>query len=98
MRRLGAKRVVFDSLTTLGLGVASERRFKELVYAISKHMRSLGVSVFMTSESQQLLGSAQLSSMGVSFAADNLIQLRYVELDGRYPRLRVSLPKPPSRF
>ena len=39
------------------LGVPSERRFKELVYAISKHMRSLGASLLMTSESQQLLGA-----------------------------------------
>jgi circadian clock protein KaiC len=86
VKQLGAKRVVFDSLTTLGLGVPSERRFKELVYAISKHMRSMNVSVLMTSESQQMLGAAQLSSMGVSFAADNLIQLRYVEIDGRLDR------------
>ncbi|HEY2745525.1 MAG TPA: ATPase domain-containing protein [Polyangia bacterium] len=86
VRRLGAKRVVFDSLTTMALGVPSERRFKELVYAIAKHMRGLGASVLMTNESHQLLGSPQISSMGVSFAADNLIQLRYVEIDGRLDR------------
>jgi circadian clock protein KaiC len=86
VRALGAQRVVFDSLTTMALGVPSERRFKELVYSISKHMRALGASVLMTSESHQLLGSPQMSSMGVSFAADNLIQLRYVEIDGRLDR------------
>jgi circadian clock protein KaiC len=33
-----------------------------------------------------LLGSAQLSGHGISFAADNVIQLKYVELDGRLER------------
>ncbi|MDB4971141.1 MAG: putative circadian clock protein KaiC [Myxococcales bacterium] len=86
VERMGAGRVVFDSLTTIGLGVPSERRFKELVYAISKHMRSLDASLLMTVESEQLLGQANLSGLGVSFVADNLIQLRYVELEGRLDR------------
>ncbi|HEY1587059.1 MAG TPA: ATPase domain-containing protein, partial [Polyangia bacterium] len=80
VRRTGARRVVFDSLTTMALGVPSERRFKELVYAISKHMRGLGASLLMTSETQQVYGRS------VSFAADNLIQLRYIEREGRLDR------------
>jgi circadian clock protein KaiC len=82
----GAKRVVFDSLTTIGLGIPSERRFKELVYAIAKHMRSLEATLVMTIESEQLLGQTNLSGLGVSFVADNLIQLRYVEIEGRLDR------------
>jgi len=82
----GARRVVFDSLTTMALGVPSDRRFKELVYSIAKYMRSGGVSLLMTMEAEQLLGAANLSGLGVSFLADNLIQLRYLELDGRLDR------------
>ena len=40
-------------------------------------------SLLMTVESEQLLGTARLSGQGVSFLVDNLIQLRYVEVDGR---------------
>jgi len=83
---LGAKRAVFDSLTTMALGVPSERRYKEMVYAIAKHMRAEGVTLVMTVESEQLLGAAQVSGHGVSFIADNLVQLRYVELEGRLER------------
>ena len=36
----------------------------------------------MNMEVADLLGSAQLSGHGVSFAADNVIQLKYVEIDG----------------
>jgi len=83
---LGAKRVVVDSLTSLELGVSFPRRFKELVYALTKHLRTLGVTSVLNMEITELLGSAQLSGHGVSFAADNLVQLRYVELDGRLDR------------
>src|SRR4029077_6161101 len=67
-------------------GVPSQRRFKELVYAMTKHFRAAGVTINMNMEISDLLGSAQLSGHGVSFAADNVIQLKYVEVDGRLER------------
>jgi circadian clock protein KaiC len=86
VERLGARRAVLDSLTSMALGVPSERRFKELVYAITKHFRVAGVTLNMNMEIADLLGSAQLSGHGVSFAADNVIQLKYVEVDGSLER------------
>lgn len=86
VERLGAARAVFDSLTAMALGVPSERRFKELVYAVGKYMHLGGVTFLMTMESQQLLGAEEISGHGISFSADNLIQLRYVEIDGRLER------------
>jgi len=82
VERVGARRVVLDSLTSMALGVPSERRFKELVYAMTKHFRAAGVTFNMNMEVPDLLGSAQLSGYGVSFAADNVIQLKYVEVEG----------------
>jgi circadian clock protein KaiC len=40
----------------------------------------------MNMEIPDLLGSAQLSGHGISFAADNVIQLKYVEVNGRLER------------
>src|SRR4029077_3783197 len=60
--------------------------FKELVYAITKHFRTLGVTLVMNMEVADLLGSAHLSGHGISFATDNAIQLKYVELDGHRER------------
>lgn len=84
--RVQAKRAVLDSLTSLSLGVVTDRRFKELVYALGKHFRYQGVTLLTTMEISELLGAAQLSGHGVSFAADNIIQLRYIEVDGRLGR------------
>jgi circadian clock protein KaiC len=86
VQQLGARRAVLDSLTSMALGVISERRFKELVYAMTKHFRALGVTLDMNMEIAELLGSAQISGYGVSFAADNVIQLKYVEANGELDR------------
>jgi len=82
----GARRAVLDSLTSLALGVPSDRRFKELVYSLTKHFRAMGVTLNMNMETAELLGSAQLSGYGISFAADNVIQLKYMEVEGRLER------------
>ncbi len=79
--RAGARRAVLDSLTSLELGVSSARRFKELVYAVTKHFRAQGVTLILNMELPDLLGTMQLSGSGISFATDNVIQLKYVELD-----------------
>ena len=86
VEQVGAKRAVLDSLTSMELGVPSERRFKELVYAMTKHFRAQLVALNLNMDIADLLGSAQLSGHGISFAADNVIQLKYVELDGRLER------------
>jgi circadian clock protein KaiC len=86
VEKLGARRAVLDSLTSLALGVPSARRFKELVYALAKHFNARDVTLQMNMEITDLLGTAQLSGQGVSFAADNLIQLKYVEIQGRLER------------
>ena len=76
---------MFDSLTSMALGVPSERRFKELVYALAKHMRDCGVTFLATMEAAQL-GGDQTIGGGVSFMADNVIRLRYFEQGGRLER------------
>lgn len=86
VQQLGARRAVLDSLTSMALGVLSERRFKELVYSLTKHFRAADVTLLMTMEVPELLGSALLSGHGISFAADNLIQLRYVEVEDHLER------------
>jgi circadian clock protein KaiC len=93
---VGARRVVLDSLTSMSLGVLSQRRFREMVYALTKHLRAAGVTLLMTMEVAELLGTAQLTGHGVSSTADNLILLRYVEVDGCLDLRRVltGVPQP----
>ena len=86
VEELGARRAVLDSLTGMALGIPSDRRFSELVYALAKHFHASGVTLDMNMEVTDLLGSGQLSGHGLSFAADNVIQLKYVEIEGHLER------------
>jgi circadian clock protein KaiC len=86
LAKVGARRAVLDSLTGMSLGVASQRRFRELVYALTQHFRTAGVTPLMTMEVAELLGNAQLTGHGVSSIVDNLIVLRYVEVNGHLER------------
>jgi circadian clock protein KaiC len=86
IKEVGARRVVLDSITSMALSVVSQRRFRELVYALTKHVRAGGVTLLMTMEVAEQLGTAQLTGHGVSSIADNLIVLRYVEVQARVGR------------
>jgi circadian clock protein KaiC len=86
VEQLGARRLVLDSLTSAALGAPSQRRFQELVYALNKHLRLADVTSLMTVETPELLGAAALTGPGISPAADNIVLLRYVELEGRLDR------------
>lgn len=83
---MGAKRAVIDSLSSLNLSIASEGRFKELVFALVKIFRAMGVTVFLTNEVPELLGSGMLTGHGVNSICDNVILLWYVEVDADLKR------------
>jgi circadian clock protein KaiC len=83
---LQARRVVLDSITSVGLSVPSSRRFRELIYAMTKHFHAAGVTSVMTLETAELFGSVQIGGNAISAVGDNLILLRYVELDGQLER------------
>ena len=83
---LGVRRLVLDSLTSARLGAPSQRRFQELVYAVTKHLRVASVTSLMTVETPDLLGSASLGDLRISAAADNIVLMRYLEIEGRLDR------------
>ena len=82
VRRTGARRVVIDSLSTMEESVPSSRRFRELVYSISKYLRHADATLLMTAELVESFGAMQLTGHVVSSIADTVILLRYVELGG----------------
>src|SRR2546427_9624494 len=53
---------------------------------MTKHFRAAGATCLMTSEVPEFLGATRLSGHGISPVADNLILMRYLEIDGRLER------------
>ena len=80
----GARRVVIDSLTGFELALAPTFRedFRESLYRLIGALTSAGVTVFTVLESVAMSPNAGFTGERVSHIIDDLITLRYVELDG----------------
>ena len=88
--RLGARRVVIDSVSGFELALAPAFRddFRESLYRLVGALTGTGVTVLMTMEVGQTTGDLRLSPYLISFLADDILLLRYTEVAGE---LRKSL-------
>lgn len=82
--RIGAKRLVIDSLSGFEMALAPGYRidFRESLYRMIAALTGVGITVMSTVEIEESFTSLPFSTYAVSFLTDDLIRLRYVEIDG----------------
>ena len=87
--RLGAKRVVIDSLSGFEVALAPTFRedFRESLYRLVGTLTATGVTVFMTAEVSEGFRDVRFTSENVSFITDEIIIQRYVEIEGELRRV-----------
>jgi circadian clock protein KaiC len=91
VRKTGAKRVVIDSLAGFELALAPTFRadFRGSLYRMIAALTGSGVTVLSTVEVEESFSSFPFSSFSISFLTDDLIRLRYVEIDGELRKVLV---------
>lgn len=89
IRRLGATRVVIDSLSGFELSLAPTFRddFRESLLRLVSTLASEGVTVLMTSELEDRYTDLRFSPYGTAFLTDAIIVQRYIEVDSRLQRM-----------
>jgi circadian clock protein KaiC len=89
INRLGAKRVVIDSLSGFELAVAPTFRddFRESLARMVTTLTSAGVTLLMTCELEDRYGDLRFSPYGTAFMTDSIIVQRYIEVESRLRRL-----------
>ena len=89
IRRLGARRVVIDSLSGFELVVAPTFRedFRESLMRMVSALAAEGVTVLMTSELEDRYTDLRFSPSGTAFLTDAIIVQRYIEIDSRLLRM-----------
>ena len=89
IKRIGATRVVIDSLSGFELALASSFRddFRESLYRMVAVLTAMGVTVLMTAELEDRYEVLRFSSYGNAFLADAIVMQRYVELAGQLKRV-----------
>ena len=94
VKRMGATRVVIDSLMGFELALAPSFRedFRESLYRMVGALIDLGVTVLLTAELTDSFTKFRLSPKGISFLTDAIVLQRYLELDGRIEKV-MAVPK-----
>ena len=89
VRRLGASRVVLDSLSGFELALAPTFRpdFRESLVRMVTALAASGVSVLMTSELEDRYTDLRFSPYGTAFLTDAIIVQRYIELESHLRRV-----------
>jgi circadian clock protein KaiC len=91
IKRVGAKRLVIDSLVGFEMALAPGFRedFRESLYRMIVALTAAGVTILTTVEVEDNFTSLQFSHYTVSFLTDDIIRLRHVEIDGQLRKVMV---------
>jgi circadian clock protein KaiC len=85
----GATRVVIDSLTGFEVALAPAFRedFRESLYRLVGALTATQITVFMTLEAVAMSSDAGFTGEQVSFITDDIVVLRFVELEGALQKI-----------
>lgn len=81
------RRVVIDGLSGFLESATYPERVSRFFSCLTNELRRRGVTVLMTLETIDAIGSAVSTAYGVSGFVDNLLYLRFVEIEGKVRRL-----------
>ena len=89
VKRIGATRVVIDSLSGFEIALAPTFRidFRESLYRMVGALTATGVTILMTAEVVAPFPGGQFTSERVSFVTDDIIVQRYVEIAGHLEKV-----------
>jgi circadian clock protein KaiC len=91
VERVGAKRLVIDSLVSLEMALAPGFRedFRESLYRLIVALTGAGVTILSTVEVEDTFTGLSFSNYMISFLTDDVIRMRYVEIDGQLRKMMV---------
>ena len=91
VKRTNAKRLVIDSLVGFEMALAPGFRadFRESLYRMIGALTGAGVTIMSTVEIEDSFTAFAFSHYAISFLTDDIIRLRYVEIDGQLRKILV---------
>jgi circadian clock protein KaiC len=91
VKRIGARRLVIDSLVGFEMALAPGFRedFRESLYRMIVALTGAGVTILTTVEVEDSFTALQFSHYAISFLTDDILRLRYVEIDGQLRKVMV---------
>ncbi len=89
VQRVGAKRLVIDSLQGFERALAPDFReeFEESLYRMFISLTGIGVTILSTLMMEESFTRSPTTNYSVSFLTDDIIRLRYAEIDGELRKI-----------
>ena len=89
VEEVGAKRLVIDSLAGFEMALAPGFRtdFRESLYRMMASLTGSGITIMSTVELDESFTDLRFSNYTISFLADDIIRLRYLDLDSQLTRI-----------
>ncbi|MGK7371541.1 MAG: ATPase domain-containing protein [Candidatus Halalkalibacterium sp. M3_1C_030] len=91
------KVIVIDSVGGYSLSVREENMLDRL-HSLSVYLQNMGVTTMLIHETEKVTGQFETTGMNASYLADNIIFLRYLELNGELHKAIGVLKKRMSDF
>jgi len=91
VERVGAKRLVIDSLVGFEMALAPGFRedFRESLYRMIGALTGAGITILSTVEVEDTFTALPFSQYVISFLTDDIIRMRYVEINGQLRKVMV---------
>jgi circadian clock protein KaiC len=77
----GTRVVMIDGVAGYRLTLAGDDLTTQL-HALGRYLRNMGVTVIFVNETESITGDFRATEVGASYLCDNIIFLRYLEIDG----------------
>ncbi len=81
VEKRSARIVMIDSVSGYSLSLHDEDLVTHL-HALSKYLQNMGIAILLINEVEAVIGDFRITDVGVSYMADNIIFLRYLEVRG----------------
>ena len=92
-----SKIVMLDSISGYRLAIQGENLVRHL-HAVCQYLKNVGVTVILVNEIESITGDFRATELGISYLADNIILLRYLEVQGQLRKAIGVLKKRLSDF
>ena len=91
VERVGAKRLVIDSLVGFEMALAPGFRedFRESLYRMIGALTGAGITILSTVEVEDTFTALPFSQYVISFLTDDILRMRYVEINGQLRKVMV---------
>jgi circadian clock protein KaiC len=87
LEEVGAKRLLFDDVHNMESVIPDPVELRDHIRLLTNFLKSKGVTVMLTNETSEQLGSEKLPKLGITSVADAIILLHFQEDHDRFDRV-----------